>query len=148
MPILVLVYSQPAKAKMPSKPKNPTETQSLKQKKKGFLPATKKRKNRKNIPEQSQENGSKAVTAESATATLAGKKRKRKRKSHKKDRAGAGHQGQASEEGTAGAKKLKLMPEGARKTAAKLGNLKKPKNNRKKMGGGGERDRTLHRCEN
>ncbi|XP_042298459.1 myb-binding protein 1A [Sceloporus undulatus] len=99
----LLGFTRPAKEKASAQAKPPTETEPpLKRKKKGFLPATKIRKNRKKaLPGHSQETGAKSsdvketvVGAENATP--AGKKKKRK---NKKNRGEGGEEGQASESG-------------------------------------------------
>ncbi|XP_063002795.1 myb-binding protein 1A [Elgaria multicarinata webbii] len=92
----LLGFTRPAKVKAPSQPKVPTEAEPLKRKKKGFLPATKIRKNRKKVPPgQTQETSaeSKEAVTGAADATPVGKKRKRKKKN--KNRAGGGGGGES-----------------------------------------------------
>ncbi|KAJ7308918.1 hypothetical protein JRQ81_008195 [Phrynocephalus forsythii] len=85
----LLGYTRPPKEKAPAKPAKTSHVEPLKRKKKGFLPATKIRKNRKKEPpvpsqEKGNENGSEETAVGETDATPAGKKRKRKKKNKRK----------------------------------------------------------------
>lgn len=76
------------KVKVSVQPANGTVVESLKRKKKGFLPATKKRQNRKKAqPGQSKENGpessSRTPVVGEAEGSSEGKKKKRKKRKKK-----------------------------------------------------------------
>ncbi|XP_053222954.1 myb-binding protein 1A [Podarcis raffonei] len=131
----LLGVTRPVKEKAPAQPKNPAAAEAPKRKKKGFLPATKIRKNRKKVPPvQSQENGAENGVKEAATtvadnAAPAGKKRKRKRK----NRGGGSGQSQVSLEGPPAKKPVQLQGRG-KKADAQQGSLKKKKKKKGKKG--------------
>nr|XP_056721083.1 myb-binding protein 1A [Euleptes europaea] len=129
----LLGFTRPAKEKVPAQPKNPTEAEPVKRKKKGFLPATKKRSNRKKVPEQPRENGAesggKQTVVDGAEAIPS---RKRKKRKNKKKRGAGGSQDQVPNQQGPPAKKPKLPPGSAKDTDSKLGNLKKKKKKEKK----------------
>ncbi|XP_054858045.1 myb-binding protein 1A [Eublepharis macularius] len=134
--MMLLGFSRPAKEKVPDQPKNPSEAEPVKRKKKGFLPASKKRSNRKKVPpnqrqENGAESGSKEAVADGAEAVPA-RKRKRKRKNKRKRGGGGESQIQALEQQGSPAKKLKLPPGSAKETDSKPVNLKKKKKREKK----------------
>ncbi|XP_020667800.3 myb-binding protein 1A [Pogona vitticeps] len=137
----LLGYAKPVKEKAPTKPAKTSNVEPLKRKKKGFLPATKIRKNRKKVPAagQSQEDGAEkssheTVVEETGTG-LAGKKRKwKKKKKNKKKKqqqqASGGSEGEGSGQGPP-AKKATRLPGVSRKTQARAEGLKKKKPKKK-----------------
>ncbi|XP_077167721.1 myb-binding protein 1A [Paroedura picta] len=130
----LLGFTRPAKEKVSAQPKNPTEAEPVKRKKKGFLPASKKRSNRKKVPKQPGENGaerSKEAVADGPEAVPAKKRKKRKNK-RKRGGGGGESQNQAPEQQGSVAKKTKLPPGTAKETGSKPGDLKKKKKKAKK----------------
>uniref|UniRef100_A0A8C6VPE2 MYB binding protein 1a n=1 Tax=Naja naja TaxID=35670 RepID=A0A8C6VPE2_NAJNA len=88
----LLGFKRPAKVKVSVQPANGTVVESLKRKKKGFLPATKKRQNRKKAqPGQSKEDGPESSSRIPAVGEAEGPSegKKKKRKKRKKKRGGA-----------------------------------------------------------
>ncbi|XP_060115023.1 myb-binding protein 1A [Heteronotia binoei] len=133
----LLGFTRPAKEKASAQPKNPTEAEPVKRKKKGFLPASKKRSNRKKVPEQPQENGAEKSKEAIVDGTKAVPAKKRKKRKNKRKRGGGGgeRQNQAPEQQGSVAKKPKLPPGSAKETdSKKLGNLKKRKKKERKGG--------------
>ncbi|KAF7244331.1 Myb-binding protein 1A-like protein [Varanus komodoensis] len=133
----LLGFTRPVKQKAVAQPKDEVVAEPLKRKKKGFLPATKKRKNRKKLvpgqhQEASPESGGQGAPASVAATAPAGKKHKRKRK--KEGQVGAQGKSHASKEGPP-AKKPTWPPgragaadgqQGKRKRQKKGGKAKAP----------------------
>ncbi|KAL8198852.1 UNVERIFIED_CONTAM: hypothetical protein K2H54_026410 [Gekko kuhli] len=129
----LLGFTRPAKEKAPAQPKNPTEAEPVKRKKKGFLPASKKRSSRKKVPEQPEEKGAekgKEAVADGTEAVPA--KKRRKRNKRKRGGGGGDSQNKAPKQQGSVAKKPKLPPGSAKETDSKLGNLKKKKKKARK----------------
>ncbi|XP_025025920.1 myb-binding protein 1A [Python bivittatus] len=128
----LLGFKRPVKEKVSAQPANGTVMQSLKRKKKGFLPATKKRQNRKKVqPGQSQENGAEGrrripAPGEAKVPSEGKKKRKRRRK-----RAAEEGKRETSEQGPP-AKRGAPSPGIAKGAAGPRGRLKKKKQQQRK----------------
>ncbi|XP_060612733.2 myb-binding protein 1A isoform X2 [Anolis sagrei] len=120
----LLGFARPAKEKAPPKPVADPDPVPKKQKKKGFLPATKLRKNRKKAaPVPSREEGTESGSKEA----VAGKK-KRKRK---KNRGGGGGEGDGPER----APPAKKSPSESKENKAGRGNILEKKRRLKKKKG-------------
>lgn len=120
------------KVKASVQPANGTVVESLKRKKKGFLPATKKRQNRKKAqPGQSKENGpessSRTPAVGEAEGPSEGKKKKRKRKKKRVAEEGVR---ETFEQGPP-AKKKAQSPGTTKGAAGPRGQVKKKKQQRK-----------------
>ncbi|XP_061460578.1 myb-binding protein 1A [Rhineura floridana] len=125
----LLGFTRPPKEKASAQPEKPTGAEPPKRKKKGFLPATKKRTNRKKAPpNQAQENGTersgKEASAIGASATPVGKKKKKRKRKNR----GGGGQGQAPKEGPPAKKR---PPGGNKEAHTQQGNLKRQQRRRK-----------------
>lgn len=128
------------KEKASVRPANGTVIESLKRKKKGFLPATKKRQNRKKAQlgqpqEKGPESSSRIPVVGEAEGPSEGKKKKRKRR--KKKRVAEEGEGETFEQGPP-AKKSAQSPGKAKGAAGPRGRMKKKKKQQHK--GKEERD--------
>ncbi|XP_070591325.1 myb-binding protein 1A [Erythrolamprus reginae] len=138
----LLGFKRPVKAKVVVQPANGTAVGSLKRKKKGFLPATKKRQNRKKAQpglskEDAPENGSSRIPAVGEVeGPSEGKKKKRKRKRKQQQRV-ADEGKRETFEGGSPAKKKALSPGTTKGAAGPHGQAKKKKQQRK-----GKKNRT------
>ncbi|XP_029143049.1 myb-binding protein 1A [Protobothrops mucrosquamatus] len=130
----LLGFKRPVKEKVSVRPANGTVVEPLKRKKKGFLPATKKRQNRKKAQfGQPQEKGPESSSSRipavgEAEGPSEGKKKKRKRK--KKKRVAEQGEGETFEQGPP-AKKTAQSPGKAKGAAGPHGHMKKKKQQRK-----------------
>ncbi|XP_026564304.1 myb-binding protein 1A [Pseudonaja textilis] len=134
----LLGFKRPAKVKVSVQPANGTVVESLKRKKKGFLPATKKRKNRKKAqPGQSKEDAPESSSRISAVGEAEGPSegKKKKRKKRKKKRGGAEEGERETFEQGPPAKKKVQSPGTTNGAAGPHGHVKKKKQRKGKKKG-------------
>uniref|UniRef100_A0A2D4FXJ4 Myb-binding protein 1A n=3 Tax=Micrurus corallinus TaxID=54390 RepID=A0A2D4FXJ4_MICCO len=126
----LLGFKRPVKVKVCVQPANGTVVESLKRKKKGFLPATKKRQNRKKAqPGQSKEDGPESSRRIPAVGEANGPSegKKQKRKKRKKKRGGAEEGERETFEQGPPAKKNARSPGTTKGVAGSHGHVKKKK---------------------